>query len=72
MQVQKLRAGAADHGLVPAGQYFARLARGLEEANSREAALRRKLDNEDRQLEARYRRASAARSSASEGYAAAL
>lgn len=62
MRIEKLRGAADDNGLVPAGAYFARLARGLAEANEREAAMREKLDAEDRRLEARYRRASAARS----------
>lgn len=61
MRIEKLRGAADDTGLVPAGAYFARLARGLAEANERESAMREKLDAEDRRLEARYRRASAAR-----------
>lgn len=61
MRVEKLRGAADDSGLVPAGQYFAKLARGLEQANVREAARRAQLDQEDRRLEARYRRASASR-----------
>lgn len=64
MQVQKLRGSADDNGLVPAGQYFARLARDLETANARETTMREKLDAEDRRLETRYRRASAARGNA--------
>lgn len=59
MQVQKLR-GAAD-GLIPAGTYFAQLAAKLEDANF-EAALREaELEEEDRALEATYRKRSAAR-----------
>lgn len=61
MRVEKLRCSADDNGLVPAGQYFAKLARGLEHANARESAHRAALDEEDRRLEARYRRASASR-----------
>jgi hypothetical protein len=74
MQVQKLRGSAEDNGLVPAGQYFARLARDLETASARETTMREKLDAEDRRLEARYRRASAARGNtfASEGASAAM
>ncbi|HYD89669.1 MAG TPA: hypothetical protein VEA80_19465 [Vitreimonas sp.] len=61
MRVEKLRDAADDTGLVPAGHYFARLARNLQHANAREHAKRLKLDAEDRRLEASYRRASAAR-----------
>jgi hypothetical protein len=61
MQVTKLRATADANGLVPAGTYFSRLARQLEDANVRESAVRARLDQEDRELEARYRRASGAR-----------
>jgi hypothetical protein len=59
MQVQKLRAKAS--GMVPAGAYFADIAAKLEDMNAREAALRDELDEEDRALEAAYRRRSAAR-----------
>jgi hypothetical protein len=59
MQVQKLRAKA--NGLVPAGAYFADIAARLEEMNAREAALRDDLDEEDRTLEAAYRKRSVAR-----------
>lgn len=62
MRVEKLRGSADETGLVPAGQYFAKLARSLEHANARENARRAELDAEDRRLEARYRRASASRS----------
>lgn len=58
MHIQKLR---ARNGLVPAGAYFAHLAQALEDAHAREAAVQDALDEEDRRLEARYRRASAAR-----------
>jgi hypothetical protein len=61
MQVNKLTIGA-EAGLVPAGQYFAKLARSLDDSNAREAERRAKLDAEDRELEAHYRRASASRS----------
>jgi hypothetical protein len=61
MQVTKLRARSETNGLVPMGQYFARIAAELENANAREAKLQAKLDAEDARLEARYRRASAAR-----------
>ncbi|MGQ0531559.1 MAG: hypothetical protein ACT4OF_02575 [Caulobacteraceae bacterium] len=57
MQVQKLRGSA--NGLVPAGAYFAAIAAKLEEMNASEAALQDELDEEDRRIEARYRRASA-------------
>lgn len=62
MRVEKLRGAADDSGLIPAGQFFAKLARKLEAANGRETAQRSKLDAEDRRLEASYRRASASRS----------
>lgn len=62
MQVTKLRATADASGLVPAGTYFSRLARQLEGANVRENTRRARLDQEDRELEVRYRRASGARS----------
>ncbi len=61
MRVEKFRGAADDNGLVPAGQYFAMLARGLEQANVRQSARQAQLDEEDRRLEARYRRASASR-----------
>jgi hypothetical protein len=74
MHVQKLRGSAGANGLIPAGQYFARLARDLDTANARETTMRDKLDADDRKLEARYRRASAARgnSFAREGAPAAM
>jgi len=59
MHVQKLRAKA--DGLVPAGAYFATLSRKLEAANAREDVRRARLDQEDRDLETRYRRQSASR-----------
>lgn len=59
MQVTKLRASA--DGLVPAGAYFANVSRKLKEANARETAMRAQLGEEDRRLEARYRRSSASR-----------
>jgi hypothetical protein len=62
MQVTKLR-GSAD-GLVPAGAYFATLSRKLEAANTRERTRRALLDREDRDLETRYRRQSASRTTA--------
>jgi hypothetical protein len=61
MHVNKLRVSAQDHGLVPAGRYFAKLAGDLRAANEKEAARQDKLDAQDRRLEARYRRASASR-----------
>lgn len=61
MQVQKLRVQADEAGLVPAGHYFALLAKGLEDANAKEAARREALDAEDRELEALYRKRSASR-----------
>ncbi len=59
MQVQKLR-GAAD-GLIPAGTFFAQLAAKLEEANFQEALRAAEHEEEDRALEATYRKRSAAR-----------
>lgn len=41
MQVSKLRIGADESGLVPAGQYFKRLAQALREANEREGLAER-------------------------------
>lgn len=63
MEVTKLRI-ADENGLVPAGAYFEKLALGLRATN---AKLADELDREEareRKLEERYRRASAARSSA--------
>lgn len=59
MQVQKLRVKA--DGLVPAGAYFANIAAKFEEMNAREAAIQEELNEEDRALEAMYRKRSAAR-----------
>lgn len=59
MQVTKLRATA--NGLVPAGAYFADIAAKLEDMNARDAARREELDEEDRALEAMYRKQSGAR-----------
>ena len=39
MQVTKLRMTRSDEGLVPAGEYFKRLAHALREANARKTAL---------------------------------
>lgn len=61
MQVQKLRGAADKNGLIPAAKFFAQLAAKLEVANVREATRHAELDDEDRRLEARYRRASARR-----------
>ena len=62
MQVQKFRDVANANGLIPAGTFFAQLAAKLEDAN-RESALREaELEEEDRALEATYRKRSAARS----------
>lgn len=57
MRVETYRGAADDSGLVPAGHYFARLARNLEQTNA-PARVRRE---EDARLEASYRRASASR-----------
>jgi len=70
MQVTKLRVTADDAGLVPAGHYFARLARNLDTANAKERKRRAELDAEDRELEALYRRSSALRSNTYEREAA--
>lgn len=53
MQVTKLRV-ANDNGLVPAGQYFSRLADGLREANERAAAIVDAYEEQERKLERRY------------------
>ncbi|MGD9968573.1 MAG: hypothetical protein AB7T59_18800 [Hyphomonadaceae bacterium] len=58
MQVTKLRAKA--DGLIPAGAYFADIAAKLAAMNACEAARRNELDEEDRVLEAEYRKASPA------------
>ncbi|HRO02151.1 MAG TPA: hypothetical protein PLS69_00895 [Terricaulis sp.] len=60
MRATKLRGGAED-SFTPMGAYFERLASKLAEANAEAAARQHTLDEEDRRLEARYRRASAAR-----------
>ena len=60
MQVAKLRI-AEESGLVPAGAYFKRLASQLADANAVETARQEKLEAEDRELEALYRRRSASR-----------
>lgn len=60
MRITKLRCGAED-SFTPVGAYFERLAGELAEANAEAAARQDALDDEDRRLEARYRRASAAR-----------
>lgn len=62
MQVQKLRGTADVDGLIPAGAFFAQLATRLEKANHHEALRQAELDEEDRALEATYRRRSASRS----------
>ena len=68
MQVAKLRI-AEEPGLVPAGAYFKRLATQLAEANAAEAARQEKVDAEDRELEALYRRRSASRENTYAGMA---
>jgi hypothetical protein len=60
MQVAKLRI-QDERGLVPAGRYFQQLASTMRSANAREHTRSASLDAEDRDLEACYRRASAAR-----------
>jgi len=60
MRVTKLRCGAED-SFTRMGAYFEKLAGQLRDANAEAAARQRALDEEDRRLEARYRRASAAR-----------
>ena len=67
MQVQKLRGAADVNGLIPAGTFFAQLAAKLEDANVRQAALQAERDDEDRALEAAYRKRSAARTRYAEG-----
>jgi len=61
MHVTKLCASADANGLVPAGAYFATLSRKLKDVTARESAVRAGLDEEDRELEALYRRDSASR-----------
>lgn len=61
MNVNKLRVSAQHQGLIPAGSYFEKLAQSLRDANAQDAARQDKLDAQDRRLETRYRRASAAR-----------
>ena len=60
MHVAKLRV-QDEMGLVPAGRYFEKLAKNLRTANVREQTRSAMLDADDRDLEASYRRASAAR-----------
>lgn len=60
MHIAKLRV-RDETGLVPAGRYFQQLATSLRGANAREQTRSALLDAEDRDLEACYRRASAAR-----------
>jgi len=60
MRITKLRCGA-DDSFTPMGAYFERLATTLRDANTEHAARQAALNEEDRRLEARYRRASAAR-----------
>lgn len=49
MHVDKLRIARDDIGLVPAGQYFKRVATALREANERESVPRlRSGESEDR------------------------
>lgn len=61
MKVSKLRVDQGANGLVPAGHYFRKLADELRASNARDAERQQKLDAQDARLEARYRRASAAR-----------
>ena len=61
MQVQKFHGAAGVNGLIPAGQFFAQLAAKLDDANVREAVRQAELDEEDRALEATYRKRSASR-----------
>ncbi|MCX7359865.1 MAG: hypothetical protein NT015_17215 [Alphaproteobacteria bacterium] len=61
MQVQKLRGAADANGLIPAGTFFAQLAAKLEDANFQNALREAELEEEDRTLEATYRKRSAAR-----------
>ena len=63
MHAAKLRIATDDHGLVPVGSYFERLSLELRQANARAATQRAALDQEDRDLEALYRRRSASRTS---------
>ncbi len=62
MQVQKFRDVANANGLIPAGTFFAQLAAKLEDANVQETLRQAELDEEDRALEASYRKRSASRS----------
>jgi hypothetical protein len=58
MQVAKLRP-VNDNGLAPAGRYFARIAKGLREANERAAAVVDIYEEQERELETRSRRKAA-------------
>jgi len=64
MQVTKLRVKA--NGLVPAGRFFAQLAAKLEDANFETALREAELEDEDRALEAAYRKHSPSRSGLAE------
>ena len=66
MQVTKIRGTANANGLVPAGQFFAQLAEKLEDMNFETALREARLEEEDRALEAVYRKHSAARSAYAE------
>jgi hypothetical protein len=53
MAVTKLRLGADGDAMVPAGQYFKRLAHALREANEREAARVRAIPMRHGRISAR-------------------
>lgn len=61
MQVQNFRGAADVDGLIPAGTFFAQLAAKLEDANFETALREAQLEEEDRTLEATYRKRSGAR-----------
>ena len=56
MKVTKLRIGADEAGLVPAGQYFQRLAAALREANERQAGRARVVRLQSRAVSPRVDR----------------
>lgn len=50
MQVAKLRVRTDENGLVPAGEYFKRLAEALREANEQQARLEARASRRRRAL----------------------
>lgn len=66
MRIDTMRCGADQTGFVPMGAYFEKLAANIRDTNAIEAAHREAANAEDDRLEARYRRASSARTRTTE------